>query len=374
MKLSTVLLFLSMALFTNSDVLSQTFEVYVCDAEDFSNPPWKILKYDENGENPEVFINENLAWPQDILFLEDQGIVLISNLNSGRITKYDSELGTYIGNFATGIGGPTRMKIGTDNLLYVIQWQGNGSVRRYQLDGTYVDEFTSLGVTQSIGLDWDSDGNLYVSSWSGNSVRKFDSDGNDLGLFINSSLQGPTNIWFNESGELLVANWNGTTVKKFDAQGNLLGDFITGLSNPEGVAIYPNGNILIGNGGTGAVKLFDSEGTFIEDFISSGAGGLQTPNAVVLREITQVSVEQVDIESVKDFVHPSIGHLFTLNPLFKLDIQSIEVYDLSGVLVEKKDLIDEQIWNANAFPEGAYIITAKSAERIIATQKVIVKK
>ena len=43
-----------------------------------------------DGGNPRVFIDEGLAWPQDILFLEDQGIVLVSNLNSGTINRHDS--------------------------------------------------------------------------------------------------------------------------------------------------------------------------------------------------------------------------------------------------------------------------------------------
>jgi len=56
-------------------------------------------------------------------------VVLISNLNTGRITKYNSSTGEYIGDFATGIAGPTRMKIGADSLLYVLQWSGNGKVK-----------------------------------------------------------------------------------------------------------------------------------------------------------------------------------------------------------------------------------------------------
>lgn len=189
-----LLLLISLTLVISSKILSQNLEIYISDAGNFSNPPWQILKFDENGENPEVFINDQLAWPQDILFLENQQVVLISNLNTGRITKHNSTTGAYIDDFATGINGPTRMKIGSDSLLYILQWSGNGKVLRYQLDGTFVDEFTSMGVPQSIGLDWDSDGNLYVSSYTGDHVRIFDSNGNDLGLFVNSNLVGPTNI------------------------------------------------------------------------------------------------------------------------------------------------------------------------------------
>ena len=281
-------------LLLSSIVTSQTTEIYISDAGNLENPPWQILKFDENGENPEVFINSNLAWPQDILFLDDQNLVLISNLNTNQITKYNSTSGSYLGNFATGISGPTRMKIGEDSLLYVLQWTGNGKVKRYQLDGTFVDDFTSVEVPQSIGIDWDSTGNLYVSSFSSNNVRKFDSNGNDLGLFINSNLQGPTNIWFDDNGDLFVLNWNGTTVKRFDSAGNYLGDFMTGLFHCEGVDFFSNGNILIGNGETSSVKLFDSNGNYLEDLIDSAAGNLLTPNAVVIRENVSVSIPDGD--------------------------------------------------------------------------------
>ena len=273
-----------------SNSFSQDLEIYVSDAMNFSSPPWKILKFDENGENPEVFINDQLAWPQDILFLEDQNVVLISNLNSGRITKHNSSTGAYMEDFATGIGGPTRMKIGADSLLYVLQWSGNGKVRRYELDGTFVGDFTSVGVTQSIGIDWDDDGNLYVSSYGGASVRKFDTSGTDLGIFVNTNLAGPTNIWFDDNGDLLVIDYNGTAVKRFDSNGIFLNNFITGLSQAEGVDFFPNGNILIGNGATHSVKMYDSNGVYIEDFIPNGSGGLITPNAVVIRELNASSV------------------------------------------------------------------------------------
>lgn len=265
--------------------LAQGLEIYVSDAGNLDQPPWKILKYDANGENPQVFITQQLGWPQEILFLEEENTVLVSNVSTNRINRYNAETGAFINSFATGIAQPTRMKIGADGLLYVLQWTGNGRVLRYQLDGQFVDNFTDVGVIEAIGLDWDAAGNLYVSSFSGKSVRKFDSSGHDMGLFVNSNLEGPTNIWFDESGDLLVLDWRGTSVKRFDANGVFKGNFITGLTEAEGVDFLPNGNILIGNGGTGAVKMYQPDGTYIEDLVPSGSGGLLMPNAVTIRRL-----------------------------------------------------------------------------------------
>lgn len=261
-------------------------EIFVCDAADFNNGPFKIIRYDEEGQNPEVFIEDNLSWPQDILFLEDQQVVLISNLSSGRITKYDANTGSYVGNFATNIGGPTRMKIGSDELLYVLQWQGGDEkVLRFELDGTALGPFTSVPVKESIGFDWDSNGNLYVSSFSGASVRKFDANGNDLGIFINTTLQGPTNIWFDNTGSLIINDWQANRISKFDSTGNFQSHLATGLRNVEGVDFFPNRDFLVGIGGSAEVKMFNSSGSFIKTIINGGSGGLKWPNAVRIRHV-----------------------------------------------------------------------------------------
>jgi hypothetical protein len=269
---------------TTTETVPSNFQIYVSDA----GKPWRIYKYDGNGSSAQVFIKD-LGWPQDIVFLEDKQVVLVSNLDVAfsNISRFNAATGAFIDHFATGIGGPTRMKIGKDNLLYVLQWVGDGTVLRYKLDGTFVDKFTKIGVSQSIGLDWDSSGNLYVSSYNNNGlggyVRKFDSQGNDMGVYI-PGLNGPTNIWFDGAGNLMVLEYNGGAVKRYDATGKFLGIVISGLNQPEGVAILDEGHILIGNGGTGSVKVYNKDFKFIKDIVPSGAGGLVRPNAVIIRK------------------------------------------------------------------------------------------
>ncbi|MCR9250007.1 MAG: hypothetical protein NXI20_06260 [bacterium] len=263
------------------ELLHINYDIYVSDAGNFSNPPWQIVKFDGRGERFEVFIKQELDWPQDIVFMDD-GTVLISNLGSGRITKHDAETGDFIEDWANGIGGPTRVKVGPDGLFYVLQWQGNGKVLRYNTDGSFVDEFTESGVTSSIGLDWDSDGNLYVSSFSQSTITKFGPNGENLGVFIDDAT-GPTNIYFDDNGDLLVFNYSGTTVSRYDSDGNLKSQFLTGLSQCEGFDFLPNGDIIIGNGGTSSVKRFNSNGMAQDDLIESGAAELLNPNAVIVR-------------------------------------------------------------------------------------------
>lgn len=267
---------------------------YVVDVGPNRGPPWQVLKYDGNGANPEVFTNVELNRPQDIVFIEHQGVALVSNLGTGKITRYDATTGEYLDDFATGIGEPTRMEIGEDGLLYVLQWTGNGRVWRYDLDGNFVDEFTSTGVFNSIGMDWDDEGNLYVASWNnGNGfgfVQRFDASGNDLGRFINNNLTGPTNIWFTEDGGMNVVDWSANMIRRFNANGTYLENLVTGLSEPEGVALLENGEFLLANGGTSSVRRYDAEGNRLADFITFASGGLAKPNAIRKRVVSTFTI------------------------------------------------------------------------------------
>lgn len=354
-----------------SSLSAQNYDVYVSDAGNFNQPPWQILKFDQDGQNGQVFISDHLAWPQDILFLEKENTVLISNLNNGRISKFNAATGAFTGEFATGIGGPTRMKIGPDSLLYVLQWVGNGKVWRYRLDGAFVDEFTAAGVPASIGLAWDAAGNLYVSSYNGKYVRRFGPSGADLGIFISSNLEGPTNIWFADNGDLLVFDYNAGVVKRFDSTGKYLGVFISGVPQCEGVDFLPDGNLIIGSGGTSSIRIYTASGAFVKNFVPPATLGLKTPNAVVLRPAPVSDTRMVYKEIV--FVTPSVGTYFQISDPDVLQPDSnFEVYNAAGALIRKINFAAG--WDASGLPDGIYLILAKLPDGSVAGQKVVVQK
>jgi hypothetical protein len=292
---------------------AQDYDLYVSDAGNFSQPPWQILKFDRDGQNTEVFINQNLDWPHDILFLEDSGTVLVSNFNSGRVERFDAETGQHIDTFAAQIPGPTRMKIGPDGLLYVVSASANARVKRYQLDGTFVDDFTSISLPGSLGLDWDSQGNLYVASYDLQLVRVFNAQGIDQGNFISSQLNGPTNIWFDDNGDLLVLDYDAGVVARFDGNGVYQGVFIQNLSQAEGVDFLPGGDLLIGNGGTSAVKRFAPNGSYVGDFVASRSGGLIQPNALAVR-VKEITINPGMSDAWYDPATPGQGFLLTVFP------------------------------------------------------------
>jgi sugar lactone lactonase YvrE len=363
-----------MALWSHSVMNAQDQFVYISDAGNFSSPPWQILKFDADGQNGEIFIDDHLAWPQDILFLENAGTVLISNLNNGRISRFDAATGEYIDEFATGLGGPTRMKVGSDGLLYALQWQGNGKVFRYSLDGTFVDEFTDVGVPTSIGLAWDASGNLYVSSYNGKFVRRFNPKGGDMGLFISSGLAGPTNIWFEPNGDLMVVDYNAGNVKRYNSEGMLIGTFISGLPQGEGVDFRSNGNILIGSGGLHSVREYSATGTFIDDLVPPGTLNLLTPNAVVLRTPGTSGVKTASQFQEVAIVTPSIGVKFQIAGIaYDTADSRLQVHNSEGRIMKEMHLSTGMELDASALSDGVYILTIRMEDGTTGRQKIIVQ-
>ena len=352
---------------------AQEFDVFVSDAANYDQPPWDIFRYDQNGANGEKFISSNLGWPQDIVFLEHENAMLVSNLNDDNIVKFNADNGAFIEVFASGIDGATRMEIGPDSLLYALQWEGNGKVKRFKLDGTFVDDFTAAGVSRSIGLDWDAEGNLYVSSYNGNSVRKFSPTGTDLGNFISSNLNGPTNIWFRDDGDLMVCGWGDGTVKRFDSNGVFQEVFISGIQQVEGVDFFPNGDIALGVGSQSTVKIYSPDGTFIKDLFPPGSAGVIRPNAVVFRFKETTPTKEVYQEMT--FVTPTIGHQFQITrPDGRQLANSFEVFNSAGMLVSKINFADSTQWDASGLADGVYHITAQLNDGTIGRQKVVVKR
>ncbi|NUO00557.1 MAG: T9SS type A sorting domain-containing protein, partial [Saprospiraceae bacterium] len=239
-------------------------------------------------------------------------------------------------------------------------------------NGTFVDDFTAVGVPNSIGLAWDDAGNLYVSSYNGKYVRKFSSTGADLGNFVSTNLAGPTNIWFSENGELFVVDYNGGAVKRFDSQGNYLGIFISGLPQGEGVDFFPNGNIIIGSGGLHSVRIYDASGAFLNNLAPPGELGLQTPNAVVLRPVSPSGTREV--YKAFTFVTPSVGVQFQIaNTNVLQDVSLLAIHDSTGTLISYINFSNTTSWDASNLPNGIYYLTAKLKDGAIARQSVVIQ-
>lgn len=348
--------FLIIMLFASTAFAQTSFEVLVN-----SRATNGIMKYDEQGNYLGYFImpsSGGLSSPEDIIFHPD-GTVLVTGNNNTTIKRYNGKTGGYIGNFSTGysLSSPSKMSIGPDSLIYVTQWGAiQNKVVRFDLQGAFVDEFTSIGAPKGLGHTWDKNRDFYIALYNNGgdgTVHRFDSTGKDKGTFINTSiLQGPTNIWFDNNGDMLVEDWTTGKVLRYDSTGLYKSDFVTGMTNPEGIAFLPNGGMLIGDWGKDAVHLIDVNGNLLGYFCSGN--GLTDPNCVRIR-LAGTSVSKLTENEFS--VTPTIGRRFKISvPASMYKNMNISIVNVTGRVTEQLSNVQPLLWDAGNYPEGHYFI------------------
>lgn len=370
--------------------------IYCCIPVVFAQTQWEVLvnsrgthavhHYSLDGTFLGEFIAANaggLNSPEDILFHPD-GSVLVTGFGNTAIKRYDGATGAYLGEFSAGysLAAPSKMSLGPDSLIYVTQWgTTQNKVVRFNLDGTYIGEFTSVGTPNGLDHFWDELGRFYISVYGNGSngyVRRFDADGNDLGIFISTTfLDGPTDLLPQANGDVLVQDWPTGTVKRFDPTGQYVGPFVTGLTNPEGHDFLPSGTILMGDWGVDAVHMIDTLGNNLGYFTSGN--GLTDPNCVRLRAVPLSGLADEATTDATLSVVPSIGSgPFELRAERELSHGAlVSVLDVAGRVEH------EFVWPAGTKavpftmpdkpkkPCGRYVVVVRNGELVMRTTVVI---
>lgn len=345
------------------------YEVYVTSGFGATS---SVKKFDANGNYLGDFIASGASpidWPQDIVFINNDTEAIVSSLNNNAIFRFDGTTGAYIDTFASNIAGPTRMKIGPDGSLYVLEWGGNDSrVLRYDLSGNFIDTFTNITVAQSIGIAWDAFGSVFVSSFGGADVYRFDANGIYTGIPIVGPINifGPTNIWFDSAGDIIILDWTGNKVRKYNAAFVEQPNFINSIPRPEGYVYLPNGDLLIGSGGGApSIRRYDSSGSFI-DFFATGSG-LQNPNAICLKETTASLNDEIIAQG--NSVSPSMGTLFYVNDQLLKDSNQVTIFNLQGEMTKELVFTEGNSFDLSELSAGAYFVFVNGAT----AQKIIVE-
>ncbi len=342
-----------------------------------------VLRYDMNGTFIEEFVTSGsggLSSPQEVLFHPVNGDLIVTGFNNNNIKRYDGTSGDFLGNFSQGynLSNPTKMIIGADSLLYVTQWGSTqNKIVRFDLNGNFIDEWSSIDVPEGCGMAWDAAGNLLVTTWSNGQnngtsgfVRKFDPEGNDLGILINSTiLQGPVGIWVDENEDLFVIDWTLGEVKKFNSDGSFIEDFITGMARTEGNDIGPDGKYYHCDWQLNRVNRYNQDGSFDTTLVNQG---LNIPNGLsfgpdgiinTLNELEHNSFIRVSPNPAKD--HIQINFDFGTSVLDEI---TLDIFDASGKLFTQQRVhtniqtIDLDIQH---FPTGIYYISVSQQQQFL---------
>lgn len=180
---------------------------------------------------------------------DGNGTLIISDFSTGRILKIDASdpanmsTSTLVGN--TG-STPNGVVIDVANgRAVVVNWGGNSDILAIDIEsGAVTTLVNGSGLGNCDGIDMDSEGNYYISSWSPTRITKYNSDFTESEIVVSSGLSSPADISFDEANNILGVANSGSDQVTFH--------YFSGASTQstdiqEGLEVEFNGNEFIFN-------------------------------------------------------------------------------------------------------------------------------
>jgi sugar lactone lactonase YvrE len=144
---------------------------------------------------------------------------------------------------------------------------GSGNIYKFTPNGTQ-STFAS-GLNNPAGLAFNNAGDLFVSSYSGNSIFEFTPSGSQSTFA--SGLNHPASLAFNAAGILFESDSGSGNIYEFTPSG-VKSTFASGLSVPWGLAFDSSGNLFEADNSSGKINKFTPGGSK-----SIFASGLHAP-------------------------------------------------------------------------------------------------
>ena len=123
-----------------------------------------------------------------------------------------------------------------DRLIFV-NWSSNAPIKQVDLDDYSVSTIVTTSLGNIDGIDNDSYGNFYISSWSPNRITKYNSDFSISEIISAPGISSPADICYaQEIDTLAIPNGNGTvTFVGFTTPTSVQEEQL-----PSAVVVYPN--------------------------------------------------------------------------------------------------------------------------------------
>ena len=258
-----------------------------------------VIYYDLAGQPTGVRARGiSTALDSGMTFRSDGRRLLITSALENVVVEHDAATGALLRTFG-GVCGffPVDVAYGPDGSKAYVACQGNDGISRIDLTtGASLGSFVlagSGGLTAPRSLAFGPDGNLYVSSLTGEILKYSGATGAFLGVFVDAGGNGggpvdPYGFVF-QAGRLYVASNFPSEVKAFNAStGAFVSTFVTsgsgGLSGPTAVAFATNGDLFVASQGNDRVLRYSgTTGAFLSTFVSAGSGSLDAPFDLAFR-------------------------------------------------------------------------------------------
>ena len=229
------------------------------------------------------------------LLLSGNELLVTGNHNS--VLGFDVHSGSLLGQFSSGgnLSIARGIALNANGNLIVSSYATHQVLSFNGTTGSYLGVFASGGGLSGPAALAVDHGMLYVSDFNNSSILRFDaltgapapSSGQTGAVFVSSGLGGLSQpnmgLGFDLNGNLLVSSFGSNQLLRYNSSsGAFLGAFTTlNLLHPQGFAFGPNGNLYVVSEGDNRVAQFDGRtGAYLGDAIGSN-GGLQTPTNII---------------------------------------------------------------------------------------------
>lgn len=229
-----------------------------------------------------------LAYPVDV-DADSSGNIYVLDNHRNMVIKFDST-GNYLsewgGSGENQLDGPLDIEIDQSDGIYI---SGLSTLKKYELDGTFIREVDILSITpesnptlDTFPIDTDSSGNLYLLNKNTDTILKYSSDGAFIRDSSGYSLDSPYAIAVDSEDNILVFQISGTNgviklnpLLQFEEQ--IMGSITWGadpgsFNAPHYLAVDESDTLFITDRFNNRIEIFDNYGNYLETFGSEGFG------------------------------------------------------------------------------------------------------
>ena len=196
------------------------------------------------------------------------------NYGAGTITKW--QVGKSIANqnptiFLSGLSGPVGIAVNINDELFVTQFGGNGTIKKYNTSGVLIAQISNLGY-KPYSIRFDVNNILYVADLDNNKIRRYDFNLNVLSDWTNTaglptSVQFISNDQFTPKDFVLVSNAGDLSgqdnIQMFSLNGtciDTIGSYPT-IDEAHDAIVDTAGNIYVASRKNQKVVKYNSDGT-----------------------------------------------------------------------------------------------------------------
>ncbi len=179
-----------------------------------------------------------------------------------------------------------------NNRLVFVNWASNAPIKAVDLDDYSVSTVVAnTGVGNIDGIDNDSDGNFFISSWSPTRITKYNNDFSTNEIITVTGLSSPADICYAREIDTLAIPNSGNQTVKYVGFGEIPSS-VESIENPFAFSFYPNPvtenstmNFTLKKAAQVRVEILDIKGKTIEVILNepmSAAKHTVVPNVAEL--------------------------------------------------------------------------------------------